>query len=254
MELIDALRFSWLCLKLALKRTVKQMSVMKAIVAAILYVAVSIMAFQLNLLDWNAIVNETFIAVLYVAFPFAVLFFAALFYNLLVCPGSIFFKEKEATLNRDAEIASLKSNIEQLTDPKPDISIKELFAYINENIDLSVQYPEMSNEYPEAMTAKAIKDEISTGRLCMWGRGFDWVDALDDDYSGNVLKRLEFKDWDNFYFTFLWDEYDESIQLSGEAELARRVHAKYDDGVEVEREFLDLRFNRAQMESIWVSK
>lgn len=156
-------------------------------------------------------------------------------------------KNKHELNGRDASV-SVENSV--YVEPFPDITIDDFFSYVKNNSNLSDEYPEISSEYPDSIVGKAVKDKLSTEQLNIWGRESDWADAFDDDFSSNVLKKLEFKDFDNFIFTFLWDDYDESIKLTGVAELARRIHAKYDeDGVETN--YLDLRFNKAEMRSIW---
>jgi len=135
----------------------------------------------------------------------------------------------------------------------PDIKINGLFKYISDNVDLKASHPEMDANYPEAIIGKEVKDNISVGRLTIWGREADRFTLLDDDFSSNSLKELKFYNLDNFSFTFLWDNYDSSILLTGEAELQRRVHGKYRED-RMETDYLDLRFNKAQMKSIWPEK
>jgi hypothetical protein len=147
---------------------------------------------------------------------------------------------------KDAEIDLLNKRIHDLKKIKPDMTIADAFDYVISNANLIEKYPQTNPYYLSSIAATVIKDELSLDKLYLWGRKADQSFGQDSDISAYALERIEVDNWNEFSFTFYWEDYDEEIALYGEVKVTRLVQATY-----AQNRYFDLQFCSAQLMSIW---
>jgi hypothetical protein len=147
---------------------------------------------------------------------------------------------------KDEEIDSLNKRIHDLQKIKPDMNIADAFDYVMRNANLIEKYPQMDPFYLSSIAAIVIKDKLSLDTLYLWGRKADQSFGQDSDLSAYALERIEVDNWNEFSFTFYWEDYDEEIALYGEVKATKLVQATY-----AQNRYLDLKFFSAQIMSIW---
>ncbi len=183
----------------------------------------------------NAVAEELWIAVVYGAFPASLVFFGVLSWQFLVGVPRKKDRKKIASLEalqheNAAEIERLRAAIE----PKPDMSIKELFLHV------CPQVLEDSNNDIWEEVGDEIRDKLHEGAFRSWGRPvpLDGISSTGRESSREIPKDYwaYVDDWTYYFF----------------ADNENAAHTSVRN-VSLQTPYGDIRVNRSEVLGIWPS-
>jgi hypothetical protein len=168
-------------------------------------------------------------ALIFLSASLGVTWFGVFLFQFSIAPAKLYWTEHKRANSLSEELGTLKSR-DDLTSAGPSWTISELFLHID---------PDFLEENRWEKIGDELRDDLSAGRLCMWGR---LIETDSGSWVGPraALKPIEKTYWYNAYFTYFFfhKETSDGVHCFADRKTGRPAYT-------------DLQVNRRQALALW---